>query len=486
MLVIGVAEQENPTSNPEAESERRHALYEYDVGMNLTFSAMRCVDAAGAFGLDGFRQRILVGLSLTQPSLILLTFTDLQKILTHRLLGPVCPSPQGLFFHERHHAWCGNEHSHQLYRSQTFLAMERSPRSDVCSSLVSGPQPPCANAFSSPSISVHEMWAYARTHIELYVALQRLGLVSSSNLLPSLSFFVPFSADSPIPAPPPLDGLSVQSVLQWIGGVCISATPFLLWVMTQRLIRDLRPQLWSIILPRLPNTSPPLGTPTNWGPTDRPRDRDRAENTHSRSATNDVSPLRAVDGQVPNDTGPVEAVRRPSTFSMRDDFSDEDENEGANATLISFDVEATEASSDGPQGLWSAELRPSVNDARGLSSPSYVDTLLTQLPPLLANYIFSEAAIRILTAPYESMSLRLLARTFRLRLGLPSHDIFNVNLFSGLNSTLVINFLSSQFIHLVLCSELWAGFATVSELLHTTPEEWREAEDQKEGEWRDE
>lgn len=65
MLVIGVAEQENPTSNPEAESERRHSLYEYDVGMNLTFSAMRCVDAAGAFGLDGLRQRILVGLSLT-------------------------------------------------------------------------------------------------------------------------------------------------------------------------------------------------------------------------------------------------------------------------------------------------------------------------------------------------------------------------------------------------------------------------------------
>lgn len=64
MLVIGVAEQENPTSNPEAESERRHAMYEYDVGMNLTFSAMRCVDAAGAFGLDGLRQRILVCLSL--------------------------------------------------------------------------------------------------------------------------------------------------------------------------------------------------------------------------------------------------------------------------------------------------------------------------------------------------------------------------------------------------------------------------------------
>jgi hypothetical protein len=60
MLVIGVAEQENPTTSPEAESDKRHALYEDDVGTNLAVSALRCVDAAGAFGLDGFRQRILV------------------------------------------------------------------------------------------------------------------------------------------------------------------------------------------------------------------------------------------------------------------------------------------------------------------------------------------------------------------------------------------------------------------------------------------
>ncbi|RTE76910.1 hypothetical protein BHE90_008601 [Fusarium euwallaceae] len=451
MLVIGVAEQENPASNPEAESERRHALYEYDVGMKLTFRAMRCVDAAGAFGLDGLRQRILIYKRYSHIAFWDLFAQARKDFSFTRDIMPGAATSILTNYTDRQLFWLWRDRPDRIF----------------------------ARRF------VHEMWAYARTHIELYVALQRLGLVSSSSMLPSLSFFVPFSADSPIPAPPPLDGLSIQSVLQWIGGVCISATPFLLWVMTQRLIRDLRPQLWSIILPRLPNTSPPLGTPPNWGPTDRPRDRDRTENTHSRSATNDVSPLRAIDGQVPNDTGPVEAVRRPSTFSMRDDFSDEDENEGANATLISFDVEATEASSDGPQGLWSAELRPSVNDARGLSSPSYVDTLLTQLPPLLANYIFSESAIRILTAPYESMSLRLLARTFRLRLGLPSHDIFNVNLLSGLNSTLVINFLSSQFIHLVLCSELWAGFATISELLHTTPEEWKEAEDQKEGEWRE-
>ncbi|EEU44360.1 uncharacterized protein NECHADRAFT_48505 [Fusarium vanettenii 77-13-4] len=377
MLVIGVAEQENPTSNPEAESERRHSLYEYDVGMNLTFSAMRCVDAAGAFGLDGLRQRILI---------------------------------------------------YKRYSHIAFWDLFAQARKDF--SFTRDIMPGAATSILTNYTDRKLFWLW-RDRPDRMFARRFRGL--------------PYSR---------------STTSQW---------PF----------NPVRPTMDRGCM-HLGNAFPSLGNDTE---TDS--DRDRADNTHSRSATNDVSPLRAVDGQVPNDTGPVEAVRRPSTFSMRDDFSDEDENEGANATLISFDVEATEASSDGPQGLWSAELRPSVNDARGLSSPSYVDTLLTQLPPLLANYIFSEAAIRILTAPYESMSLRLLARTFRLRLGLPSHDIFNVNLFSGLNSTLVINFLSSQFIHLVLCSELWAGFATVSELLHTTPEEWREAEDQKGDEWRE-
>jgi hypothetical protein len=75
MLVIGVAEQENPTSNPEAESDKRHAMYEDDVGVNLAFSALRCVDAAGAFGLDGFRQRILVS-SQTRILPVLNTYRD--------------------------------------------------------------------------------------------------------------------------------------------------------------------------------------------------------------------------------------------------------------------------------------------------------------------------------------------------------------------------------------------------------------------------
>jgi len=195
---------------------------------------------------------------------------------------------------------------------------------------------------------------------------------------------------------------------------------------------------------------------------------------------------------MPNDTGPVEAVRRPSTFSARgDDYAtDEEDNEGLSATLISFDVEATAETSEAPPGLWSAELRPSV-EARGALMPTttYCDTMLTQLPPLIASHIFADAVLRLVTAPWEATALRLMAHSFRQRLNLPTHDVCEINIFSHLNLTFAINFLGTQVLHLALCGEIWAAFTTVATVLHTTPDEWREAEaeeQEKRQDWTDE
>lgn len=63
MLVIGVAEPENPYSGPEAESQRRHDAREESIGLRLASSAKRCVEAVGIFGVNGLRQRILVRLT---------------------------------------------------------------------------------------------------------------------------------------------------------------------------------------------------------------------------------------------------------------------------------------------------------------------------------------------------------------------------------------------------------------------------------------
>ncbi|SCO33193.1 uncharacterized protein FFMR_02837 [Fusarium fujikuroi] len=456
MLVIGVAEQESSTTNPEAESDKRHAMYEDDMGTNLAFSALRCVDAAGAFGLDGFRQRVLIFKRYSH-----IPFWDLyaQSRSTFSISQDLLPGASVNLF------------SNYIDRQIALLWRDRPDR-----------------VFARRL--AHEVWSYVRVHLELYIALQRLGLASSTNWLPSLSFFVPFTQDSPIPAPPPAKDLSFQSLLQWVGGLCICSTPFLVWVMSQRLIRDWRPQIWARVFRWLPNTGSLPGVTNSWMQADRSGD--RSEHRRARSTIDDVSPIRPIDGQMPNDTGPVEAVRRPSTFSARgDDYAtDEEDNEGLSATLISFDVEATAETSEAPPGLWSAELRPSV-EARGALMPTttYCDTMLTQLPPLIASHIFTDAVLRLVTAPWEATALRLMAHSLRQRFNLPTHDVCEINLLSHLDLTFAINFLGTQVLHLALCGEIWAAFTTVATVLHTTPDEWREAEaeEQEKGQdWTDE
>lgn len=167
-------------------------------------------------------------------------------------------------------------------------------------------------------------------------------------------------------------------------------------------------------------------------------------------------------------------------YSTRgDDFgSDDEDNEGVSATLISFDVEPTE-SDNAPPGLWSAELRPSSSpDSRsnGAAPPVYLDTLLTQLPALIASHIFTDAITRALVAPYEATALRLVARMYRLRQGLSCWDIYNANMLSGITSTSLVNFLGTELLYLTLSGEVWAVFTGIAQWFHMTEEEWKEDE----------
>lgn len=60
MLVIGVAEPENPNIGQEVDSQRRHEAHEESIGLKLACSAKFCVEAVGIFGVNGLRERILV------------------------------------------------------------------------------------------------------------------------------------------------------------------------------------------------------------------------------------------------------------------------------------------------------------------------------------------------------------------------------------------------------------------------------------------
>ncbi|CAG9949419.1 unnamed protein product [Clonostachys rosea f. rosea IK726] len=60
MLVVGVAEPENPSAPGEAESKRRHSEYEESTGSRLAWTAKALIHGIGLFGLTGARERVLV------------------------------------------------------------------------------------------------------------------------------------------------------------------------------------------------------------------------------------------------------------------------------------------------------------------------------------------------------------------------------------------------------------------------------------------
>ncbi|KAH6611230.1 hypothetical protein Trco_001250 [Trichoderma cornu-damae] len=440
MFIIGIAEPENP--GPEVDSQRRHGAYEEAIGLKLASSAKRCVEAVGVFGVNGLRDRILIYKRYSEIPFWELYQQARRGFSFSRDILPGAPANLLSNYIEFSVArlWLGE---------QEKLTARR---------------------------CVHEVWSYIRVHLELHISLQRLGLIPSNRWLPSPSYFLPFTEESPIVAPPPLRSLGVSSVLQWLGGLVISNAPFLLFVMTQRMVRDWKPHIWAETFRRLPSTvfrgktipqAPPSMSQSimNEAPSE----------IHSNEGGSPVAPV--VETQIPTEAGSVEVVRRPSIFSARgDDYgSDEEDNDGIRATLISFDVEATE-STDAPQGLWSAELRPSVanTDSRAsvASQPIYLDTLLTQIPALLASHMLANSVTRLLMTPYDATALRLVARAFCLRNGLPCEDICRPNLLSGFSWTSVMNYLGTEFLHLLLTTEVWAVFTGLSQWYHFSEEEW--------------
>ncbi|KAG6013178.1 hypothetical protein E4U43_007454 [Claviceps pusilla] len=468
MLVIGVAEPENPFSGPEAESQRRHEAHEEAIGLRLGFTARACVEAVGIFGIHGLRQRILIYKRYSHiPFWGLFKQAKTDFSISRDVLAGA-PASMVLYYLD--------EEVRMLWLNQGREVARR---------------------------IIHKAWSYVKFHLEIHVVLQRTGFMSRNAWFPQPSFFIPFTEASPIPAPPPLRDYTIPSLLSWVGGALISSTPFLVWVMTQHMLRDLRPQIWSQIYRRLPNTSfqrkmllqqnaisppPPPPPPPNHINLPSP---DASLDPNNARCESSQGELETINDPLPghnDETAPSgrpgqETLRQASVLSARGDEypSDDEENEGVSATLISFDVEASE-SQDAPPGLWSAELRPSAGpDARSGANqqPVYMDTLLTRLPPLMATNLFTDAAMRILMVPYEATALRLVARMSRLRQGLPCGDLFNVNLLGGVTSTLLVNFLGAELLNVALSSEVWAAFTLLFQWYHMTEDEWKEEEEEE-------
>ncbi len=225
------------------------------------------------------------------------------------------------------------------------------------------------------------------------------------------------------------------------------------------------------------------------------------EPRNGRDISRDEPTFRALEGQSQPqgqsqaqeqaqssaDTPAVSAIRRQSTFSLRaDDFgSDDEETEVVSATLISFDVEATE-SSDTPPGVWSAELRPNVADARVVQEPRYRDNELTRLPAVRGAQLLALPLMRLLVAPLEALVWRSLARSFALRRGLSTAAMHGPGLLGSLTWMGVSNLICWELCHLLFYqADMYVLVVEFAAQFRLTDEEWKEMDEMEAREARD-
>ncbi|KAI1342010.1 hypothetical protein F5Y15DRAFT_330333 [Xylariaceae sp. FL0016] len=456
MLVIGVAEPENGGTNAaELELARQHAEYESDTGTWLLHTG-RILLMTGIWGLDGVRQRILVYKTPAGLPFLQLMQRHYQG-RSHSSLG-FAGAPSYIF-------------GRALHVLQGHMR-RNDWRGFCCRSLL----------------------VYVRFHLQLFISLQRLDLISSSRWLPDLRFFIPFSSTSPLLAPPPLVAMNASSISQWLSSLAIRLAPYAAYYLAGRIwdftAYPTRKRVLSY-LPR-PSSNPdglsllgsslrPATAVVNSYPESPTLGAADQEIRHGAQPEADVpSTPMALDGPVNGEPMSLGAIRRQSTFSSRageDWATDEEDTETINPTLISFDVDTSE-SPDPPTGVWSAELRPSyAGDSRlnlPREPPKYVVNPLTSLPSTLAGEIISDTLTHLLISPFEALALRGLARAFASKFDIPFDDVLAVDLRDGLSWRLATNILNIEALKFILSTEVWTVVAVLSQWLHVTDEEWKQ------------
>lgn len=193
----------------------------------------------------------------------------------------------------------------------------------------------------------------------------------------------------------------------------------------------------------------------------------------------------------PSDQDSHGRVRRQSTISTRgitnpflgmDAYCTDDEDDGGDmvsTTLISFDVEATEAT-DPPAGQWSAELRPNVAEgsrsdgpahARSARQPTYRSTVLTRLPATLAADIFTWVAMDVLWAPVEAVVWRRLVTSFAGARGVTVPGLYPVWSL-GVSRHMIANFIGVELAQFFILFDVWVGMYAIASNFVLTEEQW--------------
>jgi hypothetical protein len=127
------------------------------------------------------------------------------------------------------------------------------------------------------------------------------------------------------------------------------------------------------------------------------------------------------------------------------------------ATLISFDVEATDVV-ESSRGTWSAELR-SANEPKPSSDVKYRVTGVTMLPPIMATEGLREIAAGIIVMPLEALMVRVIGRAYRTSAGLGMEDMYPL----GHGFPSMGNLCSVLTVQLAVTGVIWAGFTVATQ-----------------------
>lgn len=117
----------------------------------------------------------------------------------------------------------------------------------------------------------------------------------------------------------------------------------------------------------------------------------------------DALTLRTLEGR--SAVGTPDRTGNETNQEDHEASEGEDEAEVNHATLVSFDVEATE-SVDAANGSWSAELR-SANDSRQPKIAKYRVSGITLLPTIMATEGIKELASSVIALPLEYVMVRV-------------------------------------------------------------------------------
>ncbi|KAI9046450.1 hypothetical protein LZ554_009199 [Drepanopeziza brunnea f. sp. 'monogermtubi'] len=324
-------------------------------------------------------------------------------------------------------------------------------------------------------------FSYFTLHCRLFAVLQQLHLIPATRWIPSLLSFIPFSSASPL-SMPPLPSLSAGSLAHFGVALFQSAAPLLFLLAQGQFKHVLSRIIYRPIyktLPRPTGDSMFSGLPIS-APTMEYDSPDCSEpEPEQRTNHGSDEPLRPGSFIERNYGRPPlaerERARLPALAAPVEEEESGDDEELAQATLISFDVEATERA-ESSLGTWSAELR-SANEPSTPPQLAYRVTGLTMLPPIMATEGLREMVASILSLPVEAYVMRKIGRAFRASAGAGTGDMYPV----GPRVHGVGNLLAVFAAQLVATGVVWAGFTLVTQWGAERRRRRRQAQEDQEG-----